>query len=141
MSEMKCETAREQMLEAEIAELEGRGDSPLARHVAGCELCRAQAQRLLRGYADLNAGLAALTRRSSMGAQKPSRRWTRWMPLPLAAAAALALVLTRSSSTLVPQSELMLSLMFPEQPVVTPPAGKQAMILEKNDLTVVWLYQ
>ena len=137
MSDMHCETARELMLEAEMMELEGRGDTPLARHIAGCDLCRAYARRLLDGYVNLDAGMSAL---SAPVRAVQTRHWTRWVPLPLAAAAVLALMLTRSTDTLVPQSDLMLSLMFPEQPVVTPAPGKQAMILEKNDLTVVWLY-
>jgi hypothetical protein len=129
MSEMHCENARELMLEAEMTELEGRGDTALARHIAGCELCQAYARRLLDGYAQLDAGLSALAPRAALRTRRSPRAWTRWVPLPLAAAAVLALMLTRSSDTLVPQSDLMLALMFPEQPLVTPAPGKQAMIL------------
>lgn len=136
MNELNCETARELMLEAEMAELEGQGDTPLARHIAHCDLCRAHARRLLHGHALLDEGLAAIKPRT----RSRSRRWARWTPLPLAAAAVVALLLARRPDALVPQSELLLSLMFPEQPVVTPAPGQQAMVLEKNDLTVVWLY-
>jgi hypothetical protein len=137
MNELTCERARELMLEAEVEELEGHGDSPLVRHIERCASCRVRARHLLQGYADLDAGLAALAPRKR--ALRFGRR-ARWLPLPLAAAAVLALLLARRPEAPVQPSELLLSMMFPEPPVVTPPPGRQAMVLEKNDLTVVWLY-
>lgn len=134
----ECTAAREWLLEADIAELRTL-TGPHTQHIRECAQCRAVAQVLLRGHAQLDEGLRAIA-----PAAKTLRllrsRWPLLIPLPLAAAAVLALLLTRSEKTPPPPSPLLAQLLMPDAPVVTPPAGKQAVVLEKNDLTVVWLY-
>lgn len=142
MNDMTCAQARKLMLDADIDELTGTVDSPLARHIAGCASCAAVARALMEAYGELDAGLAQLaTARSSTGALPFRKRRLVWGALPLAAAAIIALVMVNRENAHVPPPPTMLAkLMFPEQAVVTPPAGRQAVVIERPDLTVVWLY-
>jgi hypothetical protein len=134
---MNCAAAHEQMLSAGLAELTGETATPLAQHITKCASCRARARRIIDGYRELDAGLAAL---APAQRRAPRVRW-RWAAVPLAAAALLALLLTRDADTpaIRPNAQL-LSLMFPAEPVATPPAGQQALVFEKDDMTIVWLY-
>jgi hypothetical protein len=119
------------MLEADRAELLNPPEQ-IARHIDECLSCRVALQKIRRGYADLDAGLNAL-------AQPKRKRVWLWVPLPLAAAALIALLLMPGEATPPPPSPLLARLMFPETPVVTPPNGQQAVVMEKNDMTIVWL--
>ena len=135
---MPCAIARELMLDADLPELTGTADTELARHISACAECHAVAQRLLDGYAELDRGLSALASHKRVLPMR--KRWSRWTPLPLAAAAVLALLVVRPEPADPPLDSVLARLMFPEPAVVSPPPGKQAVIIEKNDLTVVWLY-
>jgi predicted anti-sigma-YlaC factor YlaD len=143
MTAMTCQTAREAMLDAELDELRGTGSSELAEHLRGCAACRARAGAIVEGYASLDAGLRAL-RPAHAGARVTpiGRRRSRyaWLPLPLAAAAVLALLLARPASEPLPDVQALARRISPERPVVQPPAGKQAVVMMKNDVTIVWLY-
>lgn len=107
---MKCESAIRRLLEADPAELRGRGDGPLATHLAECDRCARLAATLTAELGELDQALAAYGaggdpdsaadqalasirstswRRASM---RPSS-WPRSVWLPLAAAAALVGVL------------------------------------------------
>jgi hypothetical protein len=119
------------LLEAEPAELREPPEQ-IARHIDECLSCRAALQRITRGYSDLDAGLNALVQ------PKRRRAWL-WLPLPLAAAALIVLLLMPGEKTPPPPSPLLARLMFPETPVVTPQSGQQAIVMEKNDMTIVWL--
>jgi len=57
---MICAEAREALLAAEIHELEGDGNSPLARHLAGCAGCRKAATTILRDEGLLAVALTTL---------------------------------------------------------------------------------
>ena len=138
MTEMNCEQARELMLEADLADL--RGESPLARHVATCMQCRRMVDAIFVGYDELNAGLATLTPHARNVTRHSARRIGRWAAFPLAAAAVLALLLGRPHETAPHAPTMLAELMFPDEPVVETRAGQQAIVVEKNDLTVVWLY-
>ncbi len=140
MKMMNCATAHEQLLVADIAELRGEGDSELATHLRTCAECRARATKILRGQDAMAAGLAALKPDVKAAPSHKSRAW-RWAPLPLAAAAALALLLVREQgSNAVPNVDAVTRLMFRETPLIAPPAGKQALVIEKDNMTIVWLY-
>jgi hypothetical protein len=133
MNKMQCSTAQNLMLEADIGELRGEGTSELAHHIAGCSGCRNHAQRIIRGYGDLEQGLGTF-------AQKRRRNLRHaWIPVPLAAAAVLAFLMMNREAPL-PDMGYVTARMFAQPAVVTPPADKQAIVIEKNDLTVVWLY-
>jgi hypothetical protein len=133
MNELQCTTAQDLMLEAEIGELRGEGPGALARHTNECSTCRNRAQRILRGYGQLEQGFHMLAKKRSRSARLA------WVPVPLAAAAALTFFLMNGEAPL-PDTGSVTARMFARQAVVTPPADKQAIVIEKNDLTVVWLY-
>jgi hypothetical protein len=143
MMAMTCEQATVALLEAELDELRGNGESGLAGHLRTCARCRLRAEAILTGYASLDAALMEMnaartgTRVSRRGRQR--RTW-RWLPLPLAAAAALALLMLRPNDRALPNVDALARIMFRAQPRVQPPAGRQAVIIERNDMTIVWLY-
>ena len=129
---MKTDTGhiRDWLLEADMAELR---DPPaqVAQHLNDCVTCRSALRTVLQSYEQLDTGLNDVIR--------PKRRPWLWLPLPLAAAAVMALLLTNSEPAPKAPSPILAQLMFPEQPIVTPPAGKEAIVMEKNELTIVWL--
>lgn len=141
MNAYTCEQARQEMLAADLEELRGETESPLAAHVRACAGCRQYAARILGGQAALGRGLDALQPQAGAGRRRPSRAWRR-ARAPLAAAAVLALMLVgRQNREPMPNIEALTRLMFPQAPLVAPPAGKQAMIIEKDNMTIVWLYE
>jgi hypothetical protein len=72
------------------------------------------------------------------------RKWRKlsWVPLPLAAAAVLALLMIPrlSGDDELPRIDALAQLMFQEKPIASPPPGQQAMVIEKKEMTIVWLY-
>ena len=137
---MDCTTAHNEMLVADLEELRGHGDTELAMHVRTCPGCRSQAEGWLRAYGAIASGMAAL-KPSTPALQVRRRRSFRWAPMPRAAAAALTLLLLwpRGEAQL-PNVDALARRMIRETPLIAPPAGKQAMVIEKNNLTIVWLY-
>jgi hypothetical protein len=131
MSDMQCTRAHGLMLEADIDELRATGTSELARHISACSECRNRAQRILRGYTDLERGLETLAKKRG--------RALAWISVPMAAAAVLAVLLLNREASL-PEMGFVTARMFEQPAVVTPPPDKQAIVIEKNDLTLVWLY-
>jgi hypothetical protein len=142
---MKCEEVRAAMLDAELDELRGIGDSAVAEHVAACADCNAYAQKILRSYASMAAGLERMSTQTGEAPVIPMRpkrsKPPRWLPLPLAAAAILALLLVRTPQDELPNVDALARMITKDTPLVTPPAGKQAMVLERNEMTIVWLYE
>jgi anti-sigma factor RsiW len=151
MTQLDCTTARDLMLEADLADLRDGSTSELGIHIAQCDACRGVARQLLQSYDELNEGLMALSAaakpeqarkrassRPHLGISSPRRLV--WASLPLAAAAVLALVLVRHEPPPPPPNPVLARLMFPQTAIATPPAGKQAMIIDRSDATVVWLY-
>ena len=140
MTKISCEAARDEMLIADLAELRGEGDSELVVHLRSCAECGARAATLLRAQSEMADGLAVLKADLQVLPLRRKHTTWRWVPLPLAAAAALALLLMRPQREVLPNVDAVARLMFRETPVVAPPAGKQAMVIEKTDMTIVWLY-
>ena len=143
MTAMTCQAAREAMLDAELEELRGTGSSELAEHLRECAACRARADTIVEGYASLDAGLRGLQPAQPDARVTPigrRRRRYAWLPLPLAAAAVLALLLARPASEPLPDVHALARRISPERPVVQAPAGKQAVVMMKNEVTIVWLY-
>ena len=143
MTVMNCQAAHDAMLEAELEELRGIGGSELVAHLRECAACRARAGAIVDGYASLDVGLRALQPAQAGARVTPiGRRRTRyaWLPLPLAAAAVLALLLARPASGPLPDVHALARHISPEQPLVQTRAGQQAVVLIRNDMTIVWLY-
>ena len=135
-NEMSCAEIRDEMLVADIEELRGIGESDVAKHIRTCEACSAIADQLLGGHAQISAGLGQIKPRT-----RSSRRLL-WIPVPLAAAAVIALLMIPKMQTeeTLPNIDPIARMIFPEEPVVAPSPGTQAMVLEKNEMTIVWLY-
>ena len=135
-NDMSCAAIREEMLVAEIEDLRGIGESDVAKHVRTCDACAAIAQRLLGGHAQISAGLGSIKPRAK------TRRRLLWIPIPLAAAAVIALLMIPRMQTeeALPNIDPIARMIFPEEPVVAPTPGTQAMVLEKDEMTIVWLY-
>ncbi len=92
---MTCDTMRERILEADLAELRGETDTPLAKHLRECDACRSVADKIVQAEAELGVALDTMatgvrTRRTTA----PRRRLGHWAVLvPLAAAAGLAAII------------------------------------------------
>jgi anti-sigma factor RsiW len=146
-----CERARALLLEADIEELRGEGDSPLATHLRGCEACQATARSILMGQVELDRALAELARPAPEARVLPLRRGTAWRwaawPAPLAAAAAVALLLiTRGAPAPekhpVATAEAIAKALFPRPPMARAEGGRSVAVLKTSDpgITVVWIY-
>jgi hypothetical protein len=145
MKETSCIAIREAMLEAEMEELRGIGESDVAMHIQNCADCRARAEFLLQGFEKLNHSLATLRPQVPDTDVIPMRSKSRklaWLPLPLAAAAVLALLMIPriDNDDELPRIDAITAMMFRSQPIASPAPGQQAMVIEKNEMTIVWLY-
>jgi len=149
---MDCAAARALLLEADPAELRGEGDSPLAEHLRACADCRARAETILAGEAELDAALRAIARpaeRSRVIPLRPRRGWGgRIAPAAAtfaALAAAVAAVMLARPAAAPPRgatTEQIAQLMFPAPPVARAAAGRSVAVLKTSDpgVTVVWVY-
>ena len=137
---MNCERARDEMLVADLEELRGEGDSELAKHLRSCVECRARAETILRAQNDMAAGLTAMKPQTKVLPLRRKHTQWRWVPVPLAAAAVLALLIVQQQQEGLPNVDAIAQMMFREKPLVAPPAGKQAMVIEKDNMTIVWIY-
>ena len=149
---MDCAAARALLLEADPAELRGEGGSPLAAHLRACADCRAAADAILAGEAELDAALRTIAQPSKEARViplRPTRGWGRRM-VPAAAsfaalAAAVAGIMLARPHAAAPggvTSEQIAQLMFPAPPVARAGAGKSVAVLKTSDpgVTVVWVY-
>jgi hypothetical protein len=138
-----CAAIRELMLEAELDELRGIGGGDVANHIRECASCAAYAQSILRSYGQLDAGLTGMSTQTAPATVIPmqSRRRLRWIPVPLAAAAVIALLMVRRQDETMPNVDAVARMMIRETPVVSPAPGQQALVMEKNEMTIVWLYK
>ena len=142
---MNCAECRERLVEADRADLEGIGDSPLAAHLTDCTGCRAIADRLLEEETRLREALDALqpvrsaeeaVRRAARIARRRRRRWLGLVPAAAAAGIA-ALLLSRSDGPTVSD--------FVERAPPTPivESSDQNVVIyqtDNPDIVVVWLY-
>lgn len=143
MMVLSCAQARAALLEAELDELRGNGESELGGHLRTCTECRMRAEAILTGYMSLDAALTAMHEAQSgmrvLSRGRRRRTWL-WLPVPLAAAAALAWLMLRPNERALPDIDALARIMFRAQPRVQPSTGKQAVIIERDDMTIVWLY-
>ncbi|WP_325307677.1 hypothetical protein [Longimicrobium sp.] len=145
-------TARSLLLEADPAELRGDGASELAAHLRDCAECRARADGILAGEAELDAALTMLaapragTRVIPLRPRASVARRMATIAVPLAAAAAAAgvLLLPRGPAPERPgiTTEKIARALFPRQPVVRPGTGRSAAVMNTSDpgVTLVWIY-
>ena len=156
---MNCDRATALLLEADLAELEGLGQTDLTAHLERCGGCRERARRIVAGERALGAalegiGLARGARDAGLGestsdqrtAPVPSRRGWRavrraWIPLALAAGIG-ALILIPGSE---PAPVVTRSVALDDDAGrlrVDVPAGRNAVLYETENpnVIVVWFY-
>jgi anti-sigma factor RsiW len=143
---MNCAAARDLMLEADRAELEGRSQSELAAHLRDCAACRAATARILDAEQALRHALAGATARRSVdevvrAAGRTRRRWV-WRVAPLAAAAAVVAVLVgrreQFEQVLPPPTRLAA---YTDIAVEAPPGRSVAVFKTENpDIVVIWFF-
>jgi anti-sigma-K factor RskA len=149
---INCDTALERCLEADPAELAGRGDSELATHVQECPRCRAVGEKLLAGQEELASALSEARPRTDVSAaliavserRRKARRWERswrWGPVAAAAAIAAVLILQALPTGRFAEGELA-SAPAVIEPLVEASAGQNVMVFETRDQSakVIWLY-
>lgn len=151
---MNCETARELLLTADPAELEGSTGSPLADHLRTCPACRAAAEQLLTAQRALRDVLGAgqstdatdevvqAAIRSAKRRRATARRVR--LGLPLAAAAVLAgLLVLRHTPEFPLQPNTRNATAVPARFSVTAPPGRNVLVLQPPDTSnviVVWFF-
>jgi len=90
---MTCDVFREQILEADLAELRGKTLTPLTRHLADCDACRTLARKIVDAEAALGIALDSMNNGIVSKSHPPRRRL--WRLVPLAVAASLVAILMR----------------------------------------------
>jgi anti-sigma factor RsiW len=151
---MNCTEARELLLEAELAELRGEGESEVARHIRECARCQAMAQEIVEQERSLAQALAGVRPQVSADAAAaeavaakvlPLRpRWKRrWAVIPAALAATLAGILLTSNGT--PPADVTSTTdvaAVAAVPVVDATSSETFVVFNTDnpDIVVVWLY-
>jgi hypothetical protein len=148
---MDCAAARALMVEADLAEVRGEGDSPLAAHVRACAECQGHAAMILEGEAELDAVLAELARPSEKARVVPLRPRRGWAGRIAPAASSFAALAAAVAGVMLARphaaprgatAEQIARLMFPTPPVARAEAGRSVAVLKTSDpgVTVVWVY-
>ncbi len=154
---MNCTEARDRLLEADLAELNGEVGTDLSRHLRDCAGCRALAERLAAQERSLAAALDAV--RPRMGVEEALARAEAesasrgrvltfplrkaWGLLPLAAAAAVAGVLVTSNGGQLPGEPIdVAALREASVPTVEEATGRNVAVFETEnpDIVVVWIF-
>jgi len=139
---MTCDTMRGRIYDADLAELRGETDTPLAQHLASCVSCQAMAKKIVDAEAALGHALDSITPggRARVG-QRRSRRIGHWATLvPLAAAAALVAILVRGR----PEAPQVLATAsatdIADLPLVETTDNQNVAVFTTNDpdIVVVW---
>lgn len=151
---MNCIEARDLLLEADLAELRGEGESELARHLRECARCRAMAREIVQQEGALAEALAAVRPRVSTDTAVAEataarvlplgpRRKRRWaVAIPAAAAAVLAGILLTSNGTPPTVVTPIEEAAAPAVPVVSAASSETFVVFntENPDIVVVWFY-
>jgi len=153
---VNCSEALDLLLEADLLELEGKGDSELAGHVRSCSECRAAASRILEWQGELGESLSRARSRTPVeqalriaaaDARRGSRRRRMWqVAIPLAAAAGMAgIIVGRNggNSALEHARERSTRQAAKGLDLVTPPGKDVAVFKLENrpDIVVVWFIE
>jgi predicted anti-sigma-YlaC factor YlaD len=145
---MTCGEARDALLAADLTELDGSRESPLAAHLAHCPACRAAAERVLMVTHGLqaeravgprwSAGAAAARARAEARRLRRARR-ARWAFVPVLAAAGLAIILLARGGG-VPSQPVSYG-PAPAPPLVESAAANVAVFTTDNPtIVVVWQF-
>lgn len=150
---ISCEVALDRLLEADPAELAGRGETELTAHVRECPRCQAVAARLQEGQEELGRALSELRPRAGVEealilARARRRRMLKWRKAwrwaaPVAGAAVLAGVfLLRSPDTGRMPGEIVPLPVKRIEPLVDAPLAQNVMVFEREDrsVRVIWFY-
>jgi anti-sigma factor RsiW len=147
---MNCEAARERLLEAELAELEGRGDGELARHLRSCRSCSTQARAILDQYGALRGALESRPPRLDPAdprwrrrvVRSPARRWVAAIPLALAAGLAILVVARRHQTAIEPGTPVPLATSAAPGLDVQGPPGRSVAVFQTDNpnIVVIWSF-
>lgn len=143
---MNCDTALDLMLEADLTELRGEGESELAQHIHTCADCRAKAGVILAGQNALAEVLDRISPRTAapqairVAKERARRRpWRVTVPLALAAGVG-ALLLVRQPVPLPsnPPSAVAREIPFD----VRVPAGRSVAVFRTDNpnIVVIWSF-
>jgi predicted anti-sigma-YlaC factor YlaD len=152
---MNCTEARGLLLEAELAELRGEGESEVARHVRECTRCRAMAQEIVEQEGALAQALAGVrpqvsadtaaaeTAAAKVLSLRPrwKRRWAAIIPAALAATVAGILLTSNGTPPAVVPSTTE-DAAVAAVPVVDATSSDTYVVFNTDnpDIVVVWLY-
>ncbi len=154
---MNCTEARDRLLEADLAELNGEVGTDLSRHLRDCTGCRALAERLAAQERSLAAALDAVRPRMGVEealaraeAESASRGRVLTFPLrkawglvPLAAAAAVTAVLVTHNGGQLPGEPIdVAAVRHAPAPIVEESTGQNVAVFETEnpDIVVVWIF-
>ena len=145
---MTCMEARAALLAADLEELRGAADTPLALHLGGCTACRAAAERIIRVEGAMGRRLGSLAPRRDIARPPamPSRRPGPWRwAVPLAAAAGIvALLVVNRPHKPPPMEERPADVAVQEAGGVSvrAPAGRNVAVFQTDDpdIVVIWFY-
>jgi hypothetical protein len=134
---MTCTEARDAITVANLSELRGSGDAPLAEHLRHCAECRRLADVVLRGTSMLSLGNV---RRARIHRSR-ARRVTAWSSVAAAATIVAAVVVDRREPAVRPQPTRSASLPVARQVSLEVARGQHATVLKTSDpkVTVIWL--
>jgi hypothetical protein len=156
---VNCHQGSQGLLEADLHELEGVGESPLAVHIRDCPKCRAMAQAIVEDHRLLARGLQESVSGPDLGllvdgflaqekgavdgddakARSPFRRFGPYL-IPLAAAATLAGLFFGGNPSL-PGDPYLLPQRVEGLDLEVADGGDVAVLATDNpDITVLWFF-
>ncbi|HEX6308740.1 MAG TPA: hypothetical protein VFZ69_11160 [Longimicrobiales bacterium] len=138
----ECAGVRELLLTAEPGELQGTGDSPVARHVRECARCARDAGRILEAQDELGAALATLGRGEAPTRTRVRRR-APGFAAALTAAAAVTLLLLRPGAERELEPLPGPTVVVTEVPIVNAAGLDAVAVMQTGNprITVVWYLQ
>jgi len=151
---MNCETAFDLLLEADPADLEVSGEGDLSAHLAICDRCRALADQILEGNANLASDLESS---SPISAAEPAleamyreidvvkrRKTMLAVGAPVAIAAGVAAIVLAGNTEVERQfsGDALFADRLPGLEVQSPPGTDVAVfeVADRPDVVVVWFF-
>lgn len=143
---MKCIDARDAMLVADATELRGDGDTAIATHLRTCDVCKADARRILDNNVALDDHLDALTSKNDVRvARHTSHKSAAWYMRAAAVIACVGVAGTLLKQNMTSHTNEIRPLQFAERAPLSMPqvnakaAGDVAVMRTANpSITVIW---